>query len=518
MSRVDWDVIIVGTGAGGGTLAQRLAPTGKRILLLERGGFLPREPENWSEREVVVRGRYRATERWLDADGSPFEPFTHFWVGGNTKLYGAALFRLREDDFDELVHCDGPSPAWPLRYQEIEPYYGQAERLYHVHGETGLDPHEPPRSTPFAYPPLAHEPRVAQLAARLRDVGLSPFPLPLGVRLPQDEADARAPVSLGAFDGYPDPTETKADAHVVGVDSALRHPNVVLRTGALVEQLLTSASGREVTGVVVRTAEGVETLRANIVVLACGAILSAALLLRSANEAHPRGLANRSDQVGRNLMLHNNGALIVHSSLENDSRFQKTFALTDYYRRRHDTPYPLGSIQLMGRSDGPTLCALFRSTLPDVGEEALRAHTVDFWLTTEDLPLPHNRVRVTPSGQVQLQYTRSNGAAYALLQQTLEQALRAAEPNTQQVFAGYQLGIAGVSHQCGTLRFGEDPASSVLDRSCRAHELDNLYVADASFFVSSGAVNPSLTIMANALRLGDHLSARLDGRASTASV
>ncbi len=508
MTGTHWDVIIVGTGAGGGTLAQRLAPTGKRILLLERGEFLPREPENWSEDEVVTRGRYRAKESWLDADGNAFEPFTHFWVGGNTKLYGAALFRLREDDFTEVAHCDGVSPAWPLSYRELEPYYAQAEHLYHVHGQAGLDPYEPPRSGPYPHPPLAHEPRIADLARGLAAAGLEPFPLPIGLRSPQGQ---QAPVRLGAFDGFPDPTESKADAHVVGVASALCAPNVELRTGALVEQLLTSPSGREVTGVVVRSAEGVQTLRAHIVVLSCGAIMSAALLLRSRSGAHPRGLANGSDQVGRNYMSHNNGALISYSAIPNPSRFQKTFALTDYYRARADTPFPLGSIQLMGRSDGPGLRALFEARLPGISEPQLRAHTLDFWLTTEDLPLAQNRVRITPGGQVQLHYTRTNGEAHRLLQHKLERALCTAEPNAGHLFASYQLGIAGVSHQCGTLRFGTDPARSVLDLYCRAHELDNLYAVDASFFCSSGAVNPSLTIMANALRVGDHLAERLAG-------
>ncbi|HEY6876645.1 MAG TPA: GMC family oxidoreductase, partial [Polyangiales bacterium] len=447
--------------------------------------------------------RYRVRERWLDGDGQPFAPFTHAWVGGNTKLYGAALLRMREDDFEELAHFDGVSPAWPLRYRDYEPYYTQAEQLYHVHGCAGDDPLEPPRSAPYPYPALAHEPRIAALAGALRGQGLTPFALPIGVRLPQDRTPAAAPLVLGPFDGYPDPTEAKADAHVIGVADALRSSNVTLRTNTLVERLVTDPSGHSVCGVSV-IQDGVrEQLRAQIVVVACGAILSAALLLRSANDAHPRGLANGSDQVGRNLMLHNNGACVALGKLANPARFQKTLALMDYYRRPGE--YPLGSIQLMGRSDLPSLRALF----PGVDDTTLRANTIDFWLTSEDLPLRHNRVRLTADGVVQLQYTHSNLAAYAQLRANLERALRAAEPQADHVFAGYQLDLSGVSHQCGTLRFGHDPATSVLDTNCKAHELDNLYVVDGSFFCSSAAVNPSLTIMANALRVGDHLAERL---------
>lgn len=318
-----------------------------------------------------------------------------------------------------------------------------------------------------------------------------------------------APVSLGTFDGFPDPTETKADAHVVGVASALAHPNVTLRTGTLVERLMTSPSGREIRGVAVRGEHGPELLHAGLVVLACGAIQSAALLLRSACDTHPRGLANRSDMVGRNLMLHNNGALIVHGRSENRSRFQKTFALTDFYRGAPETDLPLGSIQLMGKSDRPTLRQLFADSLPGVDDDTLRAHTLDFWLTAEDLPHPENRVSLAQDGTIQLAYTKNNTEAYRRLRAQLEQALRRAEPHELHTFAGYELGSAGVSHQCGTLRFGRDPESSVLDPFCRAHELDNLYVVDGSFFCSSGALNPSLTIMANALRVGDHLAERL---------
>ena len=155
-----YDVIVIGSGPGGASVAHRLAPTGKRILLLERGDYLPRSPANWDSQTVFVDGAYQATETWYGADGRSFHPGLHYYVGGNSKVYGAALFRMRERDFDEIVHKDGVSPAWPLKYDAFEPYYAEAERLFHVHGQRGEDPTEPPSSGPFPYPPVSHEPRI----------------------------------------------------------------------------------------------------------------------------------------------------------------------------------------------------------------------------------------------------------------------------------------------------------------------------------------------------------------------
>lgn len=325
-----YDVIIIGSGAGGGTLAHRLAPSGKRVLILERGDYLPREEQNWDERAVFEEGRYRARESWTDDEGQPFEPFTHYCVGGNTKVYGSALLRLREDDFHEVRHYGGVSPAWPISYDALEPYYMQAERLYWAHGETGIDPHEPWRSEPLPFPPLPHEPRIAELAQDLTALGHRPFAVPIGVRI--CGRAGTAPCRLGRFDGYPDPTEVKADAHVVGVQAALAWENVSLLTRCFVERLETDVSGRRVTTVIASLDGETLRLRADIVVVACGAINTAALLMRSAGERHPEGLANGSGVVGRNLMKHVNGVLLAVCDRENDAAFQKTFGLTDFYR------------------------------------------------------------------------------------------------------------------------------------------------------------------------------------------
>ncbi|MBK8976096.1 MAG: GMC family oxidoreductase [Planctomycetes bacterium] len=514
MNTEHFDVVVIGTGAGGGTLLHRLAPSGLRILVLERGDFLPRESENWDQHEVFVAGRYLAPERWLDADGKPFQPYTHYWVGGNTKVYGAALLRLRESDFRETRHFGGISPAWPIEYAELEPYYLEAERLYEVHGEAGADPTEPWRSGPFPFPPLPFEPRMAEIANGFREQGLRPFPCALGVRLRERDPEPRASRVLGRFDGYPDPTETKSDAEVVCVNPALRFPNVTLLTRAMARRLETDAGGRSVRTVVVERDGEPLRFSADLFVVACGAINSAALLLRSTSEKHPQGLANGSGFVGRNYMCHNNGMVIAISDEPNPSRFQKAFAIADFYHGADDSPRPLGLIQLMGKPDEAFLEDIARPFLPDVPRGRLWTRTLDFFITAEDLPDADNRVQLDASGSIRLHYRENNREAYDRLRAKLVGALskfgcaadRCLHTNA---YVGPKLGVSGVSHQSGTLRFGTDPRTSVLDRQCRAHELDNLYVTDSSFFPSSGAVNPSLTIMANALRVGDRILERL---------
>ncbi len=516
MSNTLYDVIIIGTGAGGGTLARALAPSGKRILVLERGGFLPRERENWDTDAVFARKRYLARETWYDKHDQPFEPYTHYWVGGNTKVYGAALLRMREFDFDEVRHFGGVSPAWPISYRDLEPYYTAAERMYSVHGLRGSDPCEPPASRPFPHPPLTPEPRIAELFDDLTAEGYKPFAVPLGVRL-NDRDPSAAPYRLSQFDGYPDLTEVKADSHVVGIKPILGggRGNVTLLTGAYAERLETDRTGREVRHVVVRRGDEWLRFSGDIVVLACGAINSAALLLRSASAMHPRGLANSSDQVGRNYMTHQNGCFIAVGSEPNPSQFQKHFGMTDFYRGAPDSPFPLGTIQLMGKPDPGTLQWLRGDGLPGVPLEDIASRTIDFFLTAEDLPDADNRITLRPDGAIKVSYTPNNTEAYDRLQARLVEALDRVDRRrgrSRATYFGSRLGVSGVSHQNGTLRFGRDPATSVLDIHCKAHDLDNLYATDASFFPSSSAVNPSLTIMANALRVADHLLARFGAR------
>ncbi|MBM3208110.1 MAG: GMC family oxidoreductase, partial [Chlamydiae bacterium] len=247
----NYDIIIIGSGAGGGTLFHHLAPTGKKILLLERGEYLPREKENWSSEDVFVKGRYHAKEPWIDKDGKEFHPGIHYFVGGNTKVYGAALLRMRERDFTEVKHHDGISPAWPIDYQELEPYYNKAEKLYYVHGERGSDPTEPPSKEPYPYPAIQHEPRIQTLHDNLRSKGYRPFHLPVGVNLDESNRTKSPCIKCSTCDGFPCLLDAKADAQVNCVDPALKYPNATLLTGCYVEKLETSNSGKEITSVVV---------------------------------------------------------------------------------------------------------------------------------------------------------------------------------------------------------------------------------------------------------------------------
>ena len=511
-----FDVIIIGTGAGGGTLAHRLAPTGKRILLLERGDFVPREKDNWSSRAVNVDAKYHPKEVWKDQAGAPLHPHTNYYVGGNTKFYGAALFRLREADFGELRHSGGTSPAWPIAYDELEPYYTEAERLYQVHGERGVDPTDPWASAAYPYPAVRHEPRIQQLHDELARRGLRPFHVPLGIMLDQDDPHASRCIRCETCDGFPCLIGAKSDAHVVCVEPAIARSNVTLLTNAKVTRLETSASGREVTGVVVERLGQTETYAADIVVSACGAINSAALLLRSATGRHPRGLANGSDVIGRHYMGHINSVLLAISKTPNPTVFQKTLGINDFYLGDEEFPYPMGHISFVGKLDATALSAGAPPFVPNMTLDIMAQHSLDFWLTSEDLPDADNRVTVNRDGQIVLSYTPNNGEGHKRLIRKLEYLLQHIDGHAHLVprnlFVGNRIPLAGVAHQNGTVRFGRDPKTSALDANCKAHEVDNLYVVDGSFFPSSGAVNPALTIMANALRVGDHLRERLGVR------
>jgi len=512
-SERDYDVIIIGTGAGGGTLAHALAPSGQRILLIERGDFLPREKENWDTNAVFVQGRYKSHETWRDRDGKPFSPSIHYWVGGNTKFYGAALVRFREQDFGEVRHHGGLSPAWPITYADLEPYYTRAEHLYQVHGERGADPTEPPASAPYRFPAVSHEPRVQHLYDDLKQMGLHPFHLPVGIMLDEANPHRSRCIRCDTCDGFACLVQAKADAHVIAVEPALTYPNVEIVTRAFARRIETSPSGREATGVVVERDGAVETYRAGIVVAACGAINTAALLLRSAGERHPNGLANRSGVVGRHYMCHNNSALVALSREPNPTRFQKTLGLNDFYWGTDDWEYPLGHISMLGKSKAEMFKGDAPFFTPGLALEQMARHALDLWLTTEDLPDPDNRVTLDRDGTIRLSYRENNNESHRRLIAKLKGLLShlgcEEHVHHQSVYLGKKIPLAGTAHQCGTVRMGHDPATSALDPNCRAHEVDNLYVVDSSCFVSSTSLNPALTIMANALRVGDHLLERL---------
>jgi choline dehydrogenase-like flavoprotein len=505
-----FDVVIIGSGAGGGTVAHALAPTGASILLLERGAVLPREEANWDPAVVWGDLRYRATESWVDDRGAAFRPYTHYNVGGNTKFWGAVLYRLRREDFGALEHEDGISPAWPIDYDTLAPYYDRAEALYAVHGSVGSDPTDPPRG-PFPHEPIAHGSNMALLIRRLQAMGLHPSPLPLGLLRPGEEGGC---VLCRTCNSFPCRLGAKSDAETCGVEPAVRHPNVTLRTNAFVRRLIADPSGRRVSAVEVEHHGDVRRIQAPLVVLSAGAVNSAAILLRSADDRHPEGLANSSGLVGRNYMAHLATMMQGFSPWRlNPDDFQKTVAINDFYLAGPGRPYPLGQIQSQGRTH-PVMAKIVGDTWSYKGIEwrhiplwlydAWVSHAIDWLAMTEDLPREENRVTLSPDGRIRLSYHPNNLRAHARLVDELRRVLQRLGYWSPRVFA-YSTGARNTTHQCGTMRFGTDPGTSVLDPFCRTHDVSNLFVVDASFFPSSAAVNPGLTIVAQALRAADHI-------------
>ena len=504
------DILVIGSGAGGGTMAYALAATGASILLAERGGAVPQEPENTDPAAVWQHLRYRATEHWLDADGREFLPYMHYGVGGNTKFWGSVLYRLRREDFEELPHADGVSPAWPIDYDTLAPYYDRAERLYHVHGERGADPTDPPRG-PFPYPAVPHATQVGAIAGRLQALGLHPSPLPLGLIRPGEPGGCTL---CNTCNSFPCRVDGKSDSETCCIRPAAAQSNVTLWTHAAARRLMTDPAGKRVVAAEIEKDGEAVRVEADVVVVSCGAVNSAALLLRSATDRHPNGLANGSGLVGRRYMAHLATMLQGVSWRRNRARFQKTLAINDYYLRGPGVAYPLGHIQSQGRTH-----AIMAKTVGDTWSwhgiqwrvlplwmyDAWVSRAVDWLAMTEDLPSDDNRVKLAPDGRIQLCYRPNNLRAHARLVEELRKLLGGLgywSPRSLVFSSGPQ----NTTHQCGTIVFGTDPTRSVLDPFCRAHDVDNLFVVDASFFPSSAAVNPALTIVAQALRVADHIA------------
>ena len=507
MSHPHYDVIIIGTGAGGGTLTRVLAPSGKRILVLERGTFLPKEKENWNSEEVYGKDRYRTHEQWYDQDGKPFRPFTHYFVGGNTKFYGSALYRFRERDFDEVEHKGGTSPAWPLKYKDFDPYYTKAEQLYDVHGLRGIDPTEPPSSSPYPYPPISHEPAIAEIADALEAQGLHPVYQPLGIRINEANRALSECVRCDTCDGFPCMVNAKADGDINGIRPTMTYPNVTLKTQAKVVRLHTDSTGQRVTEVEAEVAGQPYRFSSDTVIVAAGALNSAVLLLRSANSQHPNGLANSSDLVGRNYMRHKISAIVSLGLKPNPTVYPKTLAVNDFYWGEDEFPYPMGHVQSLGNitedraaTNSPPFIP--SALIPRAVFRAASARTTPWFLMAEDLPDRENRVQVK-GGEIMLQYSNNNDEALNRLIKRWSGILKSIDPWT--ILFTTEMSLKDVGHQCGTCRFGKNPTSSVLDLNCRTHDVENLYVVDGSFFPSSAALNPTLTIIANAIRVGEHL-------------
>jgi choline dehydrogenase-like flavoprotein len=491
------DVLIIGSGIGGGTLANRLVQHGLRVTMLERGGYLPQEPENWDVHAVFFDKKYVPEETWLDKDGAAFRPGTYYYVGGSSKMYGAAMLRLRERDFEELEHAGGVSPAWPITYRQLAPYYDLAEQMYGVHGQAGVDPTEPPDIPPYPYPALDHEPVIAQVASALKSQGIKPFPLPLAVQ----RHEAGPCIRCKTCDGFPCQVHAKTDAEVAAVRPALATGRLDLKLHAKATRLILTSDGRRVDAVEFENDGRVERITAPIIVLAASAVNSAVLLLRSACDKAPNGLANSSGVVGRHYMAHNNTALMSIGWEINPTNFQKTICINDFYFGDDGFKYPMGNIQGLGKLQTGMLTAK-QKFLPGFIGNLMAERSVDWWIMSEDLPDPKNRV-ILEGDKIRLHYTENNMAGHKRL------AARAAGLMKK---IGFKLNITkhmgglSVSHQCGTVRFGNDPSKAALNEFCRTFEHENLFVVDASFFPSSAAVNPALTIAAQAIRVADHMA------------
>ncbi len=494
MSALHADVVVIGSGMGGATVAYALARRGVDVLVLERGQRVPREPENWSPRAVFGERRYKPAERWLDAGARPFAPGVHYVVGGNTKVYGASLPRFRAHDFGAVEHHEGTSPPWPFGYDELEPYYAEAEEIYRVHGEAGVDPTGPRRSGPFPYPAVEHEPYVADLAERLRRQGVTPVPNAMGI----DRRPGGTCVRCATCDGFPCRLGAKSDAETCGIDRAIATGNARLATGIRVRRIVTDGTGRRVQRLVAEGPDGDVEIRGDRFVLAAGAVNSAALLLASADDKHPRGLANGSGQVGRNFMMHNNAHIVaIDVKHRNDVVFQKTLGVNDWYRDGGDG-YPLGSLQLIGKVQGVMMKSAAPRVLPLPLLEQVARRSVEWLVMAEDLPDPDNRVIVDSAGRITTLRRARGLSTHARLLRRAKQLLRSVGYDA---ILTQHFDISMNSHQCGTVVAGTDPAKSVLDPWCQAHELANLWVVDAGFFPSSAAMNPALTIAAQALRV-----------------
>jgi choline dehydrogenase-like flavoprotein len=446
-----YDVIVVGSGAGGGTAARALAQAGRKVLVIERGEYIPREPANWSAQEVFGKGRYISPDTWLDGSGTPFAPQVHYCVGGSTRMYGAALWRMQSSDFG----------SWPVSLADMAPWYARAEAMYHVQ------------------PAIAHAPVIAKIAAGLASAGLHPESAPAAVMLEQ------GCTLCATCDGYPCNLGVKGDAQSCAIVPALATGNLTLATSEQVLEILVTSGA--VAGV--RTERRVHL--APVVILAAGAVNSAALWLRS-------GLPDSSGQAGRNYMCHQSQAVLAVGPEKIPPGFFKTLRVMDWYS-------PLGSVQMAGQPCAAMLRgeSALAHLAPGLAVREIAARSVVFWLMSEDKAAASNRVSIDPpSGSIQLTYDPGSLTNSDDLYHRLASCL----PDLGfPVHLRKRMPLAALAHQCGTLRMGEIPSDGPVDRWGQSWDTSGLYVGDTSVFVSSAAVNPALTAMAHSLRVADHI-------------
>jgi choline dehydrogenase-like flavoprotein len=498
------DIVIMGSGPGGSALAYALKDSNAKVLVVERGGYLPIEPANWDAKAVFSCERYKTSEIWFDViRRKAYKPGNHYWVGGQTKMYGANLQRFRAEDFENLEHVEGISPAWPIRYEDLEPFYGEAEKIFAVRGEAGVDSTEPFRSTPFPFPAISHEPAVAQLVKKLEAEGFNPHPLEIAVHWEGAGCNSEFPCT--GCDGFPCYAKGKADAETQCLQPALKSSNVQLLTNTTVNRLTTSANGRQIIAAEVNSRGGTMTIKGSIFVLACGAANSPTVLLRSQNAAWPDGIGNRYDQVGRHYMLQNQSALMsVRPFGKTNLKMQKTVGIHNFLFEAPGFPYPAGAIQTLGKLTG----LMIQSDQPYLPQQLLNSmadRSIDWWMTSEELPDPNNRIQLGKDGRIEVTWQPNNEKAHKVLLTQVKKMMRG---------AGFpfnfhkRFGIAANAHQCGTLRLGIEPTNSVCNPTGKVHDTNNLYIADASVFPSSTAMAPALTLVALSLRMGRMLLSR----------
>ena len=467
------DVIVVGSGAGGGSVAYKLVNAGKRVLLIEKGPFLPRDASTLDVKKVFVDGVFKNHEVWRDSKGNDFVPGEFYNVGGKTKWYGAALFRFRPVEFE--AEPDFSLLGWPFGYEELKPFYDEASELLKI---THFD----------------NEPQLQALLDKITsaDPGWELHPLPLGL----SHDIVNHPEEAKHFDGFASPSGLKSDAERNLIDHIRNKPNFTMLTGDPVAALMALPDDpSKITGV--RCADGA-TYEAGTVVLAAGAMTSPRIL-QDYLAASGLSLAC-GDLVGANFKMHLNSAVLGFSPFVDHDVLRKTAVL-------YNDKFPHSSMQCLGWIDAELLATQAPPEMPGFMDKLLGKRAIGFWATTEDASSCENRiVSGGPGGTPVMDYSlnripQSVKEHHALIDAWLERLLAAG-------LVGFEkyMGMAGTAHALGSLVTGDDPRNSVVDRHGKVHGLEGLYVGDGSPLPRASRVNPSLTIYAWGLRLGDHLS------------
>jgi len=479
-----YDFVVIGSGAGGGTLAHELAACDARVLLIEAGDWL----------RPTAPGAGEPLGRYI-GDYYPDRSVPIEVVGGQTKFYGAALYRYRESDFAAVEHEAGTTPGWPLDYAELAPFYDRVEAVYKVHGDPGLDRTEPPRGRPLPHSHLPHSPTVARMVARLAEVGAEPAPIPRALLW----QNASGPCQLCATcDAHLCRVEAKGDTDIAAVRPALASGRVTLLTRTRALRILTDPSGRQATGVEVERDGERAIVPAGGIVVSAGLEATVALLRRSRTGAWPEGLGNAGGALGRYLAGHSTGMLFPFVSLRKMAdEHTKTFAINQFYHGDSTWRWPLGVIQMSGQM--PMWREVGRAIRPIA--HILARHALTAFYMTEALPGRDTGFRFDGDRLVGKQDAIHNMRTFRHMRKLATGMFRQ---------AGYPVLARRrppyLWHETGGARMGDDPATAVVDRNLAVHGIAGLHVVDASVLPSAGAVNTGLTIMALASRLAMNLA------------